>query len=443
MNLSMYDIITKKKRAQELTTEEIDFVVKGFTDGTIPDYQMSAFLMAVVLNKMNKRETFDLTNSMVSTGDILDLSRIKNITADKHSTGGVGDKTSLIVGPIVASAGVALAKMSGRGLGHTGGTLDKLEAIPGFQIELPEEEFINQVNKVGMSIISQSKELAPADKKMYALRDVTATVDNISLIASSIMSKKLAAGAKVIVLDVKCGSGAFMKSLEDAKALAKEMVDIGKSAGRKMYALLSDMNQPLGTYVGNRLEVYEAVKTLKGEGTKDLEESCIMLSALILMGAGIAANLEDAKAICTEKLANGEALKVFKAFVEAQHGDTSFTDDLEGYISEPERIEVFAGKEGFVSAIDTESIGMASLHLGGGRVKKEDDINPHVGLKINVKVGDKVDKNTSLATMFVAKESKVEMAKETILKAYSISDEQVKALKHFYGFMDETEYHEF
>ena len=294
--MRMYDLITKKKHGESLTKEEINFIVDGFTKGTIPDYQMSAFLMAVCLKEMNLQETIDLTMAMVNSGDTLDLSPITGKKADKHSTGGVGDKTSLIIGPMVAALGVPVAKMSGRGLGHTGGTIDKLESFPGFSVSLSEQQFFENVNRMKLSIIGQTANLAPADKKMYALRDVTATVDNLSLISSSIMSKKIAAGADVIVLDVKCGSGAFMKTLDDAEALAKTMVQIGNGVGRETYGVLSDMSQPLGRYVGNALEVKEAIKTLKGQGPEDLVEACITLASYMLLGVGRASTVSEAEA---------------------------------------------------------------------------------------------------------------------------------------------------
>ena len=295
--MRMYDLITKKKHEEVLTKEEINFIVEGFTNGTIPDYQMSAFLMAVCLKGMNLQETIDLTMAMVNSGDVLDLSPINGKKADKHSTGGVGDKTSLIIGPMVAALGVPVAKMSGRGLGHTGGTIDKLESFPGFSVSLSEQQFFDNVNRMKLSIIGQTANLAPADKKMYALRDVTATVDNLSLISSSIMSKKIAAGSDVIVLDVKTGSGAFMKTLDDAEALAKAMVEIGHGVGRETYAVLSDMSQPLGRYVGNALEVKEAIKTLKGNGPDDLLEACLTLASYMLLGVGRAKTVSEAEAL--------------------------------------------------------------------------------------------------------------------------------------------------
>ena len=438
----MYNIITKKKRGEKLTREEIEYVVKGFTEGSIPDYQMSALLMAIVLNKMDEEETYELTMAMERSGDVLDLSRINNITADKHSTGGVGDKTSLIVGPVTASLGISLAKMSGRGLGHTGGTIDKLESIPGFSTYLSEEDFIGTVNTVGMAIIAQSGELAPADKKIYALRDVTATVDDISLIASSIMSKKLAAGAKVIVLDVKCGSGAFMKTLSDAVKLAEEMIKIGTSAGRKVCALISDMNQPLGEYVGNRLEVYEAVKVLKGGGNERLVNDCVTLSALMLKEAGKAGSFEEGKEMALAALNDGSALEVFKRFVTAQKGDTAFIDNEEEFISGTEIKSFKAESEGYVGGYDTELIGMASLYLGGGRATKDDVIDPHVGLKVYKALGDRVEKGDVLFDLYYNDESKLARAEETLRAAVRISAEKPELTPAFYGYVDTDGFHE-
>ena len=436
----MYEIINKKKRGRALTKKEIKYVVDGFTNGRIPDYQMSALLMAIVIKGMTKRETYELTMAMEESGDMLDLSAINKITADKHSTGGVGDKTSLIVGPIVASCGVALAKMSGRGLGHTGGTIDKLESIPGFKTEISENEFIDIVNRTGMAIISQSAELAPADKKIYALRDVTATVDSIPLIASSIMSKKLASGAKVIVLDVKCGSGAFMKTYEDALKLAKEMIFIGKLDDRKMYAMISDMNQPLGKYVGNRLEVYEAVKTLMNEGPDDLTEACLDLSGLILLGAGLASDLNEGRELARNALRSGSALLKFKEFISSQHGDPSFVDDIENFTKTKYTKEFTAEKSGYINKIDAEKIGLASMYLGGGRHNIGDEIDPDVGLHINARLGDKVNSGQSLVSLFYNDNSDVEQAEAMLSEAYEISEQKEcePSSVHAYAYLDEN-----
>lgn len=439
----MYQIITKKKRGLELTKEEIYKVIEGYTRGSIPDYQMSALLMAICLKGMSNEETANLTMAMAESGDMLDLSYINSITADKHSTGGVGDKTSLIIGPVAAANEVAIAKMSGRGLGHTGGTIDKLESISGFQTEISEEEFTNIVNSVGMAIVGQSAQLAPADKKLYALRDVTATVDNVSLIASSIMSKKLAAGSHIIVLDVKTGSGAFMKELADSKKLAEIMVHIGKTAGRKMYALITDMNQPLGNYVGNKLEVYEAVKILKGQGPEDLLDASLYLSALILCGAGKASDIEGGYKLAKDTIKSGAALEKFKEFVRAQHGNPDFVDDIENFCKLDSYIEVKADKKGYVNKIDTESIGMASMYLGGGRATKEDIIDPDVGLYVSKKLGDKVSVGDTLVKLYTSEKSDTDKAMETIKNAYLISDDVSNgANSHIYGYYDENSYHD-
>ncbi|MBQ7975418.1 MAG: thymidine phosphorylase [Clostridia bacterium] len=439
----MYQIITKKKRGLELTKEEIYKVVDGYTRGSIPDYQMSALLMAICLKGMSNDETANLTMAMAESGDMLDLSHINNITADKHSTGGVGDKTSLIIGPIVAANGVAVAKMSGRGLGHTGGTIDKLESICGFQTEISEEEFTDIVNSVGIAIVGQSAQLAPADKKLYALRDVTATVDNVSLIASSIMSKKLAAGSQVIVLDVKTGSGAFMKELADSKKLAEIMVHIGKTAGRKMYALITDMNQPLGNYVGNKLEVYEAVKILKGQGPEDLLDASLYLSALILCGAGKVNNIDEGYLLAKKTIECGAALEKFKEFVNAQHGDPDFVNDIENFCKLNRYIEVKADKDGYVNKIDTEAIGMASMYLGGGRATKDDIIDPDVGLYVSKKLGDKVSVGDTMVKLYISEKSDADKAIRTIKNAYLISDDvSAGANSHVYGYYDENSYHD-
>jgi pyrimidine-nucleoside phosphorylase len=439
----MYNIILKKKRGGILTKAEIDFVVRRFTKGEIPDYQMSALLMAICLNGMTKEETVNLTLAMAESGDMLDLSSINGIKADKHSTGGVGDKTSLVVAPIAAANGVAMAKMSGKGLGHTGGTIDKLQAIPGFRTALSNDEFMECVRKTGIAIVEQSLDLAPADKKIYALRDVTATVDSMPLIASSIMSKKLAAGADVIVLDVKTGSGAFMKELDDALALAREIIEIGKASGRKMYALISDMNQPLGSYVGNMLEVLEAVDVLKGEGPEDLKEACLYLSALIMHGAGVVEDIEEGIRLAKETISSGHALEKFKEFVSSQGGSTDFIDNPSKYLKYSRIVEVKADEEGFVSSIDTEKVGLASMKLGGGREKKEDLIDPSVGIKIEKKLGDKVTLGDTIASLYVNSEEQLESAIQLIKEAYSIQgDKEVSTYRHLYGYFKELQYTE-
>jgi pyrimidine-nucleoside phosphorylase len=439
----MYNIILKKKRGGILTKSEIDFVVRRFTKGEIPDYQMSALLMAICLNGMTKEETVNLTLAMAESGDMLDLSSINGIKADKHSTGGVGDKTSLVVAPIAAANGVAMAKMSGKGLGHTGGTIDKLQAIPGFRTALSNDEFMECVRKTGIAIVEQSLDLAPADKKIYALRDVTATVDSMPLIASSIMSKKLAAGADVIVLDVKTGSGAFMKKLDDALALAREMIEIGEASGRKMYALISDMNQPLGSYVGNMLEVLEAVDVLKGKGPEDLKEACLYLSALIMHGAGVVKDIDEGTRLAKETISSGRGLEKFKEFVSSQGGSNDFIDNPSKYLKYSRIVEVKADEEGSVSSIDTEKVGLASMKLGGGREKKEDLIDPSVGIKIEKKLGDKVTVGDTIASLYVNSEEQLESAIKLIKEAYSIKgDKEVSTYRHLYGYFKELQYTE-
>lgn len=431
--MRMYDLITKKKNGEVLAKDEIDFIVNGFTNGSIPDYQMSAFLMAVCLKGMNLEETIDLTMAMVHSGDVLDLSPIEGKKADKHSTGGVGDKTSLIVGPMVAALGVPVAKMSGRGLGHTGGTIDKLESFPGFSVSLSEQEFFDNVNRMKLAIIGQTANLAPADKKMYALRDVTATVNNYSLIASSIMSKKIAAGSDVIVLDVKVGSGAFMKTLEEAEELAKVMVQIGTGVGRETYAVLSDMGQPLGRYVGNSLEVQEAIATLKGDGPADLLEASICLATYMLLGAGRAASVEEAEKLLKGTIADGSALKKLAEFVDAQGGDASYVWNPDKFPRTEFIEEMISPEDGYVSEILTDEIGMTSLVLGGGRETKESEIDYSVGIKIWKKVGDYVRKGESLARLYGNDVAKLKAAAPRLMNAYKLSSERVEAPKHVMG----------
>lgn len=422
--MRMYDVIMKKRDGGVLTKEEIDFFVKGYTQGFIPDYQASALLMAIYFNNMNQEEILNLTMSMAESGDTLDLSAINGIKADKHSTGGVGDKTSLVLGPMVAALGVKMAKMSGRGLGHTGGTIDKLESFPGFSTALTETQFIDNVNNIGLAITGQTGNLAPADKKLYALRDVTATVDNIPLIASSIMSKKLAAGADAIVLDVKTGSGAFMKTEEDALALAKTMVDIGCGAGRNTIAVVSEMDQPLGYAVGNILEVMEAVDTLKGQGPKDLEELCIVLGSYILIASGCAEDEAEAKDKLYKVIENGAALNKFKEFVAAQGGDASVVDDVSSLLNCKYIDDVSAPCAGYVKYIQSDAIGVASMVLGGGRETKESQIDLSVGVVIHKKVGDYVEAGECIATMYSNDEKKSEDARVRIIQAYEFSEDK-------------------
>lgn len=431
--MKMYDLINKKKNKERLTSEEIEFIVQGFTKGSIPDYQMSAFLMSVCLNGMDHEETAALTVAMANSGDILDLSQINGVKVDKHSTGGVGDKTSLVLGPMVASLGIPVAKMSGRGLGHTGGTIDKLESFPGFSTTITTEQFIHNVNTIKMSIVGQTANLAPADKKIYALRDVTATVDNISLIASSIMSKKIASGSDVIVLDVKTGSGAFMKSLEDSIALAEEMVQIGTIAGRKTYAVITDMNQPLGNAVGNNLEVIEAIDTLRGEGPKDLYEVSITLASYMLVGAEIANNVEEARELLNKTIEDKSALEKFAQFIQAQGGNPESIFHTELFEKAQIAEEVAAPMDGYITYIHTDEIGMTSLVLGGGRETKDSVIDLSVGIKIHKKLGDSVIKGESLATLYANDTNKLSEAKQRLLYAYVIGNSKPEKPKYIYA----------
>lgn len=420
--MRMYDIIMKKRNGGELSKEEIDFFVDGYTRGVIPDYQVSALMMAIYFQKMTEAETLYLTLAMAHSGDMLDLSAIKGVKVDKHSTGGVGDKTSLALTPMVAACGIPVAKMSGRGLGHTGGTIDKLESFPGFSTALSPEQFIQNVNKIGIAIMGQTADLAPADKKLYALRDVTATVDNMSLIASSIMSKKLAAGADAIVLDVKTGSGAFMKTESDARALAREMVQIGKNAGRKTIAVISDMDQPLGYAVGNALEVKEAIATLQGKGPDDFTELCFTLGSQMLIAGGVAENAEDAHKLLERTITEGTALQKLAAFVHAQGGNERVVYHPEELPCAKLILEITASKDGYVSHIDCDEIGICSLMLGGGRETKDSVIDLSVGIVLHKKVGDYVSAGESLATMYANDEAKAEAAKERFCHAYHLTD---------------------
>ena len=419
--MRIYDIIQKKRDGFELTKEEIEFFVKGYTDGEIPDYQISALLMAIYFSKMNERETFDLTMAMANSGDILDLSAINGIKADKHSTGGVGDKTSLVLCPMVAALGVPVAKMSGRGLGHTGGTIDKLESIPGFNTVLPTKQFIDNVNNIKIALVGQTANLTPADKKLYALRDVTATVDNLSLIASSIMSKKLASGADAIILDVKTGSGAFMKTENDAIELARAMVNIGESAGKETISLITNMDEPLGYAVGNALEVIEVIETLKGNGPKDLLELSVVLGANMIMTAGKTDKIEEAIDLLYKTIEDGSAINKFKEFIEVQGGDSRVIEDYTLFKQASFIYEVCASEDGFVKAIDTSRIGVASLVLGGGRETKESIIDTSVGVILNKKVGDRVSSGEVYAKIYANDENKVAQAKEILESAFEFS----------------------
>ena len=424
--MRMYDLIMKKRNGGELSTEEINQMIIEYTKGNIPDYQMSAFLMAVFFVGMSEKETIALTMAMVNSGEMVDLSAIHGLKADKHSTGGVGDKTSLVLGPMVASLGIPVAKMSGRGLGHTGGTIDKLESFDGFSTSLTTEQFINNVNNIKMAIIGQTGELAPADKKLYALRDVTATVDNISLIASSIMSKKIAAGADTIVLDVKCGSGAFMKTEEDAVKLGTEMVKIGRGIGRETYAIVSDMDQPLGYAVGNALEVKEAIDTLNGNGPKDLLELCLTLGSYMLIGTKKASDADEARAMLKDTITSKKALNKFAEFVKAQGGDERAVYDTSLLPKASLTQDCYAASEGYISSIHSDEVGMVSLTLGGGRETKESKIDLSVGVVLKKKVGDYVKKGDVIATLYANSEEKLKAAKERFDKTYSYSDNEVK-----------------
>ncbi len=422
--MRMVDLIVKKRNGKELADEEIRFIIDGYTKGDIPDYQMSAFTMAVFFKGMNKRETLALTMAMAESGDMLDLSDIPGIKCDKHSTGGVGDKTSLSVIPLAASFGLITAKMSGRGLGHTGGTIDKLESFPGFKVEISGDDFIRQVKKLGIALVGQSADLAPADKKLYALRDVTGTVENLSLIASSIMSKKLAAGADLILLDVKTGSGAFMKTLEDSKALAREMVDIGNGAGRKTIATITDMDQPLGNAIGNALEVKEAIDALKGCAPKDYTELVYAFAEEFLLATEMAKDKESAHRMVEEKISSGAALDKMAEFIEAQGGNKEDVYHPENLPKAAHTAEILATADGYVSKIQCEEIGLCAMLLGGGRAKKEDVIDPAVGFILHKKKGDAVKAGESLATMHYNGDAFPEEVQKRFLEAYTISVEK-------------------
>ncbi len=435
--MRMYDLIMKKRNGNALCDEEINFMVRGYTKGEIPDYQMSAMTMAIFFQGMNKEETLALTMAMAHSGDMLDLSEIRGIKVDKHSTGGVGDKTSLALTPMVAALGVPVAKMSGRGLGHTGGTIDKLESFTGFSTGISEQQFKDNVNKIGIAIMGQTADLAPADKKLYALRDVTATVDNMSLIASSIMSKKLAAGADAIVLDVKTGSGAFMKKEEDAFGLAKEMVSIGNGAGRRTTAVISDMDQPLGYAVGNALEVKEAIDTLKGNGPEDFVELCLTLGSYMVVAAGKAENEKEARKMLVQVIEDGSALEKLAEFVAAQGGDKELVYHPEGLPKASLIEEISSPVDGYISHIVCDEIGICSLILGGGRETKESEIDLSVGLILAKKVGDFVKKGEALATIHANDEEKLRIAKERFIKAYTFSNTPIEKKKLIKGIVTE------
>jgi pyrimidine-nucleoside phosphorylase len=428
--MNIVDIITAKKDKKVLTKEQIHFFIKGYLDKTIEDYQASALLMAITINGMTSEETAYLTEEMRVSGEVWDLSDIPGLKIDKHSTGGVGDKVSLILGPMVASCGAKMAKMSGRGLGHTGGTLDKMESIPGMKINLTKEEFKKQVQEIGVCIIGQSEEIDPADKKLYSLRDVTGTVQSIPLIASSIMSKKLASGADCILLDVKCGKGAFMKTYEDAKILATEMVNIGKKLKKNVKAEITDMNQPLGKAVGNNLEIKEVIETLKGNGPKDLEEICLSSGAILLTQAELFKNTEDAKKALIENIKNGKAFEKFKEFVKAQGGDIDYIDHPEKFPVSKNLIEIKSENEGYIKTIDALTIGLGSCHLGGGRLKIDDVIDMSAGIILNKKVGDHVKKGELLCTLHTNKDNVDSIIKD-VKEAFIFQDEPIKESELF------------
>ncbi len=426
------DIIIKKRDKIELTREEIEFFIKGFVSGDVPDYQAASFAMAVMLNDMTPRETTDLTLAMAYSGDTLDLSDVVDLAVDKHSSGGVGDKTSITVLPTVAACGLPVGKMSGRGLGFSGGTLDKLESIPGYRVDLTTEEFKKQLKEIGAVLTGQSLALAPADGKLYALRDVTGTVPSTPLIASSIMSKKIAAGAQAIVLDVKVGLGAFMTNLDEARVLAKLMMDIGRLAGREVVALLSDMNQPLGHAVGNSLEVVEAIDALKGGGPHDFREHCLHVCAHLLVIGKRAKDLADGRAQAEKALANGSAFEKFRALVKAQGGDVSYVDDTSKFPRAKYVEVVESPMEGSISQVHARSVGEASVILGGGRAKKSDSIDHAVGIVVHYKVGDKVQKGEPLFTIHADDESKLTEARQMTLAGHTFSTDVVKPLPLFY-----------
>lgn len=423
--MRMVDLIEKKRNGGKLSREEIYFAVLGYTRGDIPDYQMSAWAMAVYFQGMTPEERAQLTMAMVDSGETIDLSGISGIKVDKHSTGGVGDKTTLIVAPMVAALGVPVAKMSGRGLGHTGGTVDKLESIPGFHVEIENKRFLELVNTNRIAVVGQSGNLTPADKKLYALRDVTATVESIPLIASSIMSKKIASGADAIVLDVKTGAGAFMKKLDDARELARTMVDIGNRVGRRTIAVISDMSQPLGLTVGNALEVREAIDTLRGGGPRDLRELCLTLGSHMAMLAGRAGSLPEARAMLEAAVASGEALATFRAFVAAQGGDAAVVDAPERLPQARFAIDVPAPEGGYVSGIVADRIGTAAMLLGAGRATKESSIDLAVGLELRAKVGDRVAKGEPLLTLHSNRDN-VDDVVAIVRAAYALSPEPVE-----------------
>ncbi len=436
--MRMYDIILKKRQAQELTAEEIKYFIDGYTAGGIPDYQAAALLMAIYFRGLNDRETTGLTMAMCDSGDRADLSAVPGIKVDKHSTGGVGDKTTLVLAPLVAAAGVPVVKMSGRGLGHTGGTVDKLESIPGFNVMLEPTEFIDQVQRVAVAVVAQTGRLAPADKKLYALRDVTATVDSIPLIASSIMSKKIAAGAEAIVLDVKVGSGAFMREIESAFKLARAMVEIGNQVGRRTVALVTGMDQPLGYAVGNALEVKEAIETLKGRGPEDLLELCLSLGAMMLLLADRAGNIDEGRKRLSDLLRSGKALEKFEALISAQGGDPRVTVEDSLLPTAKLAESVPSSFAGYVQAIHAERVGRAAMLLGAGREKKESPIDLSAGIMLSKKVGDWVETGETLAVLHTGGPDRLAEVKEIIRSAYTIGEKKPEPLPLVFGTVPEV-----
>ncbi|WP_027363422.1 pyrimidine-nucleoside phosphorylase [Desulfotruncus alcoholivorax] len=421
--MQMYDLIYKKRNGGELTREEINYFIQGYTAGTIPDYQVSALMMAIYFQGMTGQETADLTMAMVNSGELINLEQIPGTKVDKHSTGGVGDKTTLVLAPLVASAGVPVAKMSGRGLGHTGGTIDKLESIPGFNVNLQPEAFIKQVREIGIALMAQTGIIAPADKKLYALRDVTATVDSIPLIASSVTSKKIASGADAILLDVKCGSGAFMKTRQEASALAKAMVAIGKMVNRRMVAVVTDMGQPLGYAVGNALEVKEALATLKGEGPADLRELCLTLGSHMLVLGEVGQDTASARDRLEDLLKQGKALQKFHQLIEAQGGDASVIDDPDKLPEASFKCSVTSPEEGFIAEIDTMLVGRAAMLLGAGRASKDDLIDHAAGIVLTKKPGDFVKKGEELAVLHTNREDALDAVAELAAPAFKITSD--------------------
>jgi pyrimidine-nucleoside phosphorylase len=424
----MTELIAKKVEGLPLTQLEITYFIQGYTQGTIPDYQVASLLMAIKFKGMNDREIADLTYAMIHSGEVIDLTSIQGIKADKHSTGGVGDKTSLVLGPLVAAAGLKIAKMSGRGLGHTGGTLDKLEAIPGMSITRTQKQFVEQVNRIGLSIIGQTATLVPADKKLYALRDVTGTVQSVPLIASSIMSKKLASGADTILLDVKFGSGAFMKTLNDARGLAKAMVKIGKAMNKDTRAILTDMDQPLGFAIGNILEVKEAIDTLRGQGPTDFTELCLYAGAMMLMQGGRVKTLTEGKRLLKNLIINGQAFEKFKSFIGAQGGDTRYIDDPSKFEQSAHRIDITSDVNGYVESLNALSLGEIAMKLGAGRATKDDTIDYTAGIVLKKKIGDEVHQGDVLAVMHTNLNETNELIK-ALKDSFTVSSSKVRAPK--------------